>query len=84
MTWNKFFAGMDEAIKVKRYFTIILEDPMASSYVQNLCAPDADPQLVIEDYDRTEEEEEELGLNDMKTETYSSEQDAAPATGGGG
>ena len=30
----------------------------------------SDPQLTIEDYERTEEEEEELGLLDIKTEGY--------------
>jgi zinc finger protein len=38
--------------------------------VQNLCSPDPDPQIEIEDYDRTVEEEEDLGLSDMKTEGY--------------
>jgi zinc finger protein len=73
--WLKFFEGVDAAIKGERKFTIILADPLASSYVQNLCLPDADPQITSEDYERTEEEEEDLGLRDMKTEGY--EADAA-------
>ena len=68
--WQTFFAEMEKAIKAEKKFTVVLEDPLASSYVQNLCAPDPDPQLTIEDYERTEEEMEDLGLNDMKTEGY--------------
>jgi zinc finger protein len=68
--WKKFFENIDTAIKGEAKFTLILTDPLASSYVQNLCSPEDDPQITIEDYNRTEEEEEELGLSDMKTEGY--------------
>lgn len=43
---------------------------MANSYLQNLYAPDPDPNMTIEVYDRTWEQNEELGLNDMKVENY--------------
>lgn len=69
-SWTKFFDGIDAAIKGDVKFTIILSDPLASSYVQNLCSPDADPQIETEEYERTAEEEEDLGLTDMKTEGY--------------
>lgn len=42
--------------------TIILDDPTGNSYIEN-----AD---VISKYNRTHEQNEELGLNDMKTENY--------------
>lgn len=44
--------------------------------MQNLCAPDPDPQLKIEDVDRTKEQEDDLGISDMQTEGYE-EQGAA-------
>ncbi|CZR51846.1 probable zinc finger protein zpr1 [Phialocephala subalpina] len=69
-TWKSFFEGLGEAIKGERKFTVILKDPLASSYVQNLCSPDEDPQITTEEYERTAEEEEDLGLADMKTEGY--------------
>lgn len=75
--WQTFFDEMGKAIRAEKKFTVVLEDPLASSYVQNLCAPDPDPQLTIEDYERTEEEMEDLGLNDIKTEGY--EEDGAEA-----
>jgi len=69
-TWKTFFDGLNEAIKGERKFTVILTDPLASSYVQNLCSPNEDPQIETEEYERTEEEKEDLGLADMKTENY--------------
>lgn len=73
--WTEFFAGLDAAIKGDKKFTIILTDPLASSYVQKLVDPDQqDPQIDTEDYKRTHEEEEDLGLLDMKVEGY--EEDA--------
>lgn len=68
--WKTFFDNIGEAIRGERKFTIILRDPLASSYVQNLCLPDDDPQIQTEEYERTTEEEEDLGLSDMKTEAY--------------
>ncbi|CAL1714824.1 unnamed protein product [Somion occarium] len=51
-------------------FTVILDDPLANSYIQSLYAPDPDPNMTIESYDRTWEQNEALGLNDMKVEGY--------------
>ncbi|KAL1994923.1 hypothetical protein VTN49DRAFT_1110 [Thermomyces lanuginosus] len=69
-TWTKFFERLDAAIQGTFKFTITLEDPLANSFVQNLCLPDPDPKLHEEDYTRTDEEEDELGLKDMKVEGY--------------
>jgi zinc finger protein len=68
--WNVFFEQLGSAIDGNEKFTVILEDPLASSYIQSFTAPEPDPQIKVEDYDRTAEEEEELGLADMKTEGY--------------
>ncbi|KAF8249845.1 zf-ZPR1-domain-containing protein [Wilcoxina mikolae CBS 423.85] len=68
--WEKFFQGLRDAKDGKMKFTCILDDPLAASYVQNLCAPDPDPQLTIEDVERTKEQEEDLGISDMVTEGY--------------
>ncbi|GKT56895.1 zinc finger protein ZPR1 [Colletotrichum tofieldiae] len=74
--WTAFFDGLDDAINGNREFTIVLNDPLASSFVQPLVDPPApDPSITREYYTRTHEEEEELGLLDMKTEGY--EEDAA-------
>jgi len=71
--WSRFFGRLDAAIKGEMKFVITLEDPLASSYVQSLDNSKPDPQLRIEEYTRTEEEEEELGLKDMKTEGFSAD-----------
>lgn len=71
--WTSFFDGLDAAIRGEKEFTIVLADPLASSYVQSLNDEDPsqpDDQMTVEEYDRTDEEEEDLGLKDMKTENY--------------
>jgi zinc finger protein len=75
--WEDFFALLTEAIEGRKEFTLILEDPLAGSYVQSLTAPEPDPKIQLEDYDRTEEEEEDLGLNDIKTEGYEEKEETA-------
>jgi len=51
-------------------FTVILEDPIANSYIQNIYAPEDDPEMKIEEFERTLEENDELGLSDIKTDDY--------------
>lgn len=71
--WTTFFDNLSKAINGEDKFTIVLRDPLASSYVQSFTAPEPDPKIKAEDYERTEEEEEDLGLKDMKTEGYEQE-----------
>lgn len=75
---NSIFLG-SQAIAVEKPFTVIVDDPLANSYIQSLYAPDPDPGMTIELYDRTWDQNEELGLNDMKVEGY--EEDAQDAEG---
>ena len=46
-------------------FTLILNDPMSSCFIQNPNHPDPDPIVDIEVYERTFEQNEDLGINDM-------------------
>jgi zinc finger protein len=69
--------GWNQAINVDMPFTVILDDPMANSFVQSLYAPDPDPQLHEESYERSFEQNEELGLNDIKTEDYAAKEEDA-------
>lgn len=75
--WTKFFADLDSAIKGEREFTVVLVDPLASSYIQSLADEPGqlDAGITVEDYERTDEEEEELGLKDMKVEGYEEDND---------
>ena len=69
--WTAFFEKLDRALKAEFEFSITLVDPLANSFVQkNVDGDEDDPQIFSEEYERTEEEMEELGLNDMKTENY--------------
>lgn len=63
--WTVFLSKLTDAADGKMEFTVVLIDPLAGSYIQNPFAPDADPCMTIEDYERTHEQNEDLGLNDM-------------------
>lgn len=65
--WTRFFDKLDQAIRGELQYTILLEDPLANSYVQNPWAPEADERLREEEYVRSEDVEDDLGLSDMKT-----------------
>ena len=79
--WDGFFAKLDSALKVHKPFSIVLEDPLANSYVQSLSDDTDDPQIHVEEYERTHEENEGLGLNDMKTEGYEQDVESTSAEG---
>lgn len=66
--WLNFFDNLKEALAGKCKFTVIMEDPLAGSYIQNVYAPDADPNMKIEDYERTAQQNEDLGLTQMKVD----------------
>lgn len=66
--WTTFFAKLQDATEGRIGFTIIMDDPLAASYIQNVYAPENDPNMIIEEFERTFEQNEDLGLNDMKTD----------------
>ncbi|KAJ2156220.1 nucleolar zinc-finger protein [Coemansia sp. RSA 552] len=73
--FGKFLARLEEAADGKHFpLTITVDDPMAHSYIQNIYAPDADPNMEHEEYDRTFEQNEDLGLNDMNVDNYTQDQ----------
>ncbi|XP_031157900.1 zinc finger protein ZPR1 [Sander lucioperca] len=71
---NEFGEKIDKIMAGEMDVHIILDDPAGNSYVQNVYAPDPDPEITIEKYTRTFEQNEDLGLNDMKTEGYQENQ----------
>lgn len=75
-----FLENLKAAMSAEKPYTVVLDDPLANSYIQNLYAPDPDPNLEEEEYERTFEQQEDLGLNDMKTEGY--EKDAVEGVQG--
>ncbi|NXO72338.1 ZPR1 protein, partial [Phainopepla nitens] len=64
------FLGKLQDVKGKAQAHFIMDDPAGNSYLQNVYAPEEDPELSVQRYERTFEQNEELGLNDMRTEGY--------------
>jgi zinc finger protein len=61
-----------EAIKnLQMKFTIVIDDPLSNSFIFPIGeSPENDKRLIKEEYERTYEQNEEFGINDMKTENY--------------
>lgn len=47
-------------------FTLIFRDPLGNCFIQNPNHPEPDPIVTVVEYERTHEENEELGILDMK------------------
>lgn len=67
---QEFVGRLQEIIEGKTKAHFIMDDPAGNSYLQNVYAPEEDPELRVERYERTFEQNEELGINDMRTEGY--------------
>ena len=67
--WGTFFTQLGKAVRGEIQYTIMMEDPLGNSYCQLLDLDESgnDPKVKTQEYERTEEEENELGLADMKT-----------------
>jgi len=46
-------------------FTFVLDDPLGNSFIFSELGVDKDPKLKVEHYQRTHDQNEELGLNDL-------------------
>mmetsp|Transcript_12650 Transcript_12650/g.22535 ORF Transcript_12650/g.22535 Transcript_12650/m.22535 type:complete len:565 (-) Transcript_12650:37-1731(-) len=60
----------EDLISGEMDFSLEIRDPLGASFVYSPTAPDPEPQLTFEEYERSFEENEDLGLNDMNTEDY--------------
>ncbi|XP_022100051.1 zinc finger protein ZPR1-like [Acanthaster planci] len=67
---KEFIDKIDEIIAGKLLVSVILDDPAGNCYIQNVYAPDEDPELTVEEYERTREQDDDLGLLEMRTENY--------------
>lgn len=66
--WQDFKARLNQLLSLEEPWTLIIEDPLANSFV----APttdvlEEDHQLRFEEFERSWEQNEELGLNDIDT-----------------
>jgi len=55
----------------KEPFTLVLDDAADNCFIYNPMAPEDDPKITIETYERTPEQNDDLGILHMKTEDYS-------------
>ncbi|KAF5921195.1 hypothetical protein HPG69_018595 [Diceros bicornis minor] len=67
---QEFSQKLDQILEGNMKVHFIMNDPAGNSYLQNVYAPEDDPEMKVERYKRTFDQNEELGLNDMKTEGY--------------
>lgn len=70
---QEFGRKIDQILEGQMDAHFILDDPAGNSYLQNVYAPEEDPEMQVEKYERSFEQKEDLGLNDMKTEGYEEE-----------
>ena len=67
---NEFIMKIRDLQQLNKKFTLIIDDPLSNSFIFPLGEIEKDTGLKKEEYDRTYEQNEELGINDMKVENY--------------
>ena len=67
---DNFIKKLEEIKELKKKFTIIIDDPLSNSFIFPINDVEKDERLIKEEYERTYEQNEEFGINDMKTENY--------------
>ncbi|CAL9041193.1 unnamed protein product [Musa banksii] len=66
--WLDFKSSLAKLTSLEEPWTLIIDDALASSFVSfTTDSVEDDKRLVVEEYERTWEQNEELGLNDMDT-----------------
>ncbi|KAF8956973.1 nucleolar zinc-finger protein [Entomortierella lignicola] len=76
--FTKFLDKLEQVMSLEIKSTLILDDPLGNSYLQNLYAPEPDPAMTIEEYKRTADQDEILGLSDMRLEDYENDVHTEP------
>jgi zinc finger protein len=68
--WKELEERFEALLRGDLDFTLEIKDPLAASYIYSPDAPNPEPRLQVIDYERSFEDDEELGLNDINTENY--------------
>lgn len=63
--FQKFLQQLRDLKDFKQKFTLVLDDPLSNCFIYNPVAPENDPQIEVTVYERTWEQNEELGIHDM-------------------
>lgn len=61
--WKDVLENLQNMADGKRNFTIVIDDPLDSSFIKNIYSPDPDPEMKVETYKRTPEQDAEYGLD---------------------
>ena len=73
---TEFIKKLRDLQQLKQKFTFILDDPVSNSFIFPVGDNyENDPKLKKEEYERTFEQNEDLGINDMKVENYENDND---------
>jgi zinc finger protein len=67
---NNFVMKLRDLKQLNKKFTFILDDPLSNSFIFPIGEGKNDERLKKEEYERTFEQNEDLGINDMKVENY--------------
>lgn len=67
---DNFISQLDIVLQGNKEVTLVLDDPAGNSYIQSLADNGADDRLKITKYTRTFDQNDELGINDMKVDNY--------------
>lgn len=52
---NMFFNKLDSLKELQSSFTLIIDDPLNNSFMQNPYYPNEDTRVTVEEYERTDE-----------------------------
>ena len=63
--WLEFLEKLKGLKEGNTPFTLILDDPLSNCFIYNPNAPDEDPQIEVTVYERTQEQDDDLGISDM-------------------
>jgi zinc finger protein len=68
--FKEFMTKLDAVVSCSVPFTLVLDDPMGNAFIHNPYYPEVDPQLSSEEYERTQEQNDDLGLSDINVDHY--------------
>ena len=61
--FKTFVKNLEGLINFEKKFTLILDDPLSNCWVYSELAPKPDPQIKREVYERTAEQNDDLGIS---------------------
>lgn len=67
-SFNTFLTKLEEFKDGKKPFTLIIDDPLDNCFFHNPFLPEADPDMEETVYERTEEQNDDFGINVLKSQ----------------